>query len=59
MNWGLEDYVAAAVLLTATAGAILFARKRLRSPRAWIVATLAIFAVLVLVWAELAVGLFD
>ncbi len=59
VNWGLEDFIAAAGLLGLTGlGLEMAARARLR-----LTARLAVGAALVVtmavVWAELAVGIFD
>ncbi len=58
MNWGLEDFAAAALLLGAAGLAVELAVRVVRGRRARVAAGLAILAALLLVWAELAVGLF-
>ncbi len=58
MNWGLEDFAAAALLLGAAGLAVELAVHVVRGRRARVAAGLAILAALLLVWAELAVGLF-
>lgn len=59
VRWGPEDFLAAAVLLL-MAGTVLvgIARHVKRSGIRWL-ASAAVLAVLALVWAELAVGVFS
>lgn len=59
VNWGAEDFVAAAILLGGTGLALETAARVLVDPRKRTVAAVAIIGLLLLVWAELAVGLFD
>lgn len=56
--WGLGDFVAAAVLLFSAGAAVVIGLRHVRSKgqRVALVATIAVC--LILVWAELAVGLF-
>ena len=58
VNWDAFDFVVGAILLFGTAFALNYALDRIISPRNRVVAAGAIVVVLVLVWAELAVGLF-
>lgn len=59
VNWGREDFIAAAILLGGAGLALELAFRFLTTPLRRIVAAGAIMAVLVLVWVELAVGIFD
>ena len=58
VNWSAFDFFIGAILLFGTAFALNFSLDRITSPRNRVVAAGAIVLVLVLVWAELAVGLF-
>ena len=58
VNWDAFDFVVGAILLFGTAFALNYALDRITSPRNRVVAAGAIVLVMVLVWAELAVGLF-
>lgn len=59
VNWGVGDFLIAAALLFAIGGAIELAL-RVVPGRGWrVAALLALVAAFLLVWAELAVGLFD
>lgn len=57
-NWGILDFVAAAVLLAGTGIALELARLKLRSRASRLVAGGAIVLLLLTAWAELAVGIF-
>lgn len=57
MNWGAEDFLAAAVLLGGFGLAFELAVRVTRNPIVRVVTGLALGALLLLVWAELAVGL--
>jgi hypothetical protein len=57
VSWGPGDFVLAAVLLAGTGVAYVLAARRLRTPRARRLAGGALGAALLLVWAELAVGI--
>lgn len=59
VNWTPADFVAAGVLLAGTGTLYVLASRRASSARqrAWIGAALAL--ALVVVWVELAVGIFD
>ena len=57
MNWTLSDFVIAGVLLAAMGLAYVLTTIKMRDPRTRLIAG-AVFAVaLLLIWAELAVGL--
>lgn len=58
VHWTPFDFGVAAVLLGATALAIEFVIRNIGRPAWCVAAVLAIMATLVLVWAELAVGVF-
>ena len=58
VHWTPFDFGVAAVLLGTTALAIEFAIRNISRTTFGVAAVLAILAVLVLVWAELAVGVF-
>lgn len=59
VSWGAEDFAAAAVLLGGTGFALELAARLLVDPGKRAFAALVIVAALLLVWAELAVGIFD
>lgn len=59
VNWGAEDFAAAAVLLGGTGLALEGAARLLIDPGKRLIAAVVILGVLLLVWAELAVGIFD
>lgn len=58
VNWGLEDFVAAAVLLGGAGAAMVLAWRTIAGRRKRVAAVGAIALATLLVWAELAVGLF-
>lgn len=58
MNWGLEDYVFAAVLLGGAALGIGLSRRWLKSPARRLLAIGAVLLVTALIWVEAAVGIF-
>lgn len=57
VNWGPEDFFAAAVLLGGAGVGIELAVRLLRSPRWRLLAIVGVVALALLVWAELAVGI--
>lgn len=57
-TWGWFDFAAAGVLLFGTGLACEVALRVMKTPGQRIVACAAVFAVLALVWVEVAVGLF-
>jgi hypothetical protein len=59
VKWGSEDFAVAAMLLSGTGLALEVAARFLVDPFRRALAAAVILGVLVLVWAELAVGLFD
>lgn len=59
MNWGPGDFIAAAGLLISAFIAWKFVLNRVSSATHRVLIGIAILAVLVLLWVELAVGLFD
>jgi hypothetical protein len=59
VNWLPEDFVAAALLLGSAGVAMVLALRWFATRRAKVIAVATIAVVLLLVWAELAVGLFD
>jgi len=59
MNWTAGDYLAAGLLIGGTAVAIAIAFRLLRRRRSRILAAAFLLILLAVVWAELAVGLFD
>lgn len=59
MNWGKEDFLAAAVLIGGAGLGIELAVRLIKSRRAMMFAIAGVLAVLMLAWAELAVGIFD
>ena len=59
VNWGLFDFVAAAVLLLGTGLAYAVVASKVRTARHRLIAGAVLGLVLLLVWVELAVGIFD
>ncbi len=58
VTWDIGDFAVAAVLLFGTVLVIELVLRKVRSSKYRIVLCVAILAVLLLVWAELAVGIF-
>lgn len=58
VNWGIEDFTAAAVLLGGAGLAFELAVRVMRGTTARIIAGVAIAAGLALIWAQLAGGIF-
>ena len=57
--WGVGDFVAAGMLIAGTGIAYVLSTRRLTTRRARLIAGGALAAALLLVWAELAVGIFS
>ncbi|MGI9651752.1 hypothetical protein [Chryseobacterium sp. RLHN22] len=57
-NWSGFDFLAAGILLFGTAGLISLVRTLVKNRNYRIIISLVIVAILVLVWMELAVGIF-
>ena len=57
VKWTLPDFLVAAVLLLGTGLTIDFIMKKVKSTKYRIALTVALLAILFLVWAELAVGI--
>jgi len=58
VNWSWLDFAVAAVLLTGTGLAIFFILTKVTRPAFRILLTISALLLLLLVWAELAVGIF-
>lgn len=58
VKWGSFDFLVAGILLYGAGLTFEFIMRKVRSARLRIVISLALFLVLFLVWAELAVGIF-
>ena len=58
VNWTLSDFVIGGILLFGTAGIIDFVLRKVKSRRNRIILSVSVLLVLMLIWAELAVGLF-
>jgi hypothetical protein len=58
VRWGLEDFVAAAMLLLGTGTGIVLAARYARSARQRVILIGALVLTLAVVWAQLAVGIF-
>ena len=58
VNWAPSDFIVAAVLLLSTGFAIDFIIKKVRTKKYLITLSAIIVVMLLLVWAELAVGIF-
>ena len=59
VNWSIGDFLIAAFLLLATGFAIDFVVRRITRKRFRIIFVCAIVLILLVVWAELAVGLLE
>jgi len=59
VSWKLSDFLMAAVLLFGTGFAIDFVIRKVKKRTYRIVLSIAILVILVLIWAEFAVGIFD
>jgi hypothetical protein len=57
MNWGIEDFAAAAAIFMATAIALVVALRLFRRQPARLIAAGAVVLVALAVWAHLAVGI--
>ncbi|WP_395044919.1 hypothetical protein [Flavobacterium sp.] len=58
VNWTLMDFVAAGVLLLGTGLAIEFVIRKVKNVKHRIIICVVIFLILLIIWAELAVGIF-
>ncbi len=58
VNWGVGDFVIAGLLLLGTGVVIQYLRQRITNPKTRIVLIILVIAAFVLIWAELAVGIF-
>lgn len=58
VNWTVSDFVIGGILLFGTAGIIDFVLRKVKSRRNRIILSMSVLLVLMLIWAELAVGLF-
>ena len=58
VNWNLMDFIVAGLLLSLAAFTFELASNKLGNSKARLAAGIAILATLILVWIELAVGLF-
>lgn len=58
VNWTLFDFVIAGILLIGTGLICEFTLRKIKKTKYRITIILAIFVVLLLIWAELAVGIF-
>lgn len=58
VNWTVSDFVIGGILLFGTAGIIDFVLRKVKSRRNRIMLSVSVLLVLMLIWAELAVGLF-
>lgn len=59
VNWSLFDFLVAGILLSGTAFLCEFVWRKVGKPKHRILLCLAVLMALVLIWAELAVGVFD
>jgi len=58
VNWGFMDFMVAGILLSLAAFSFELASNKLANSKARLAAGIAILAALILIWIELAVGLF-
>lgn len=56
INWGMEDFIAMGILLFGAGSSFIFLARRIKKNRLLI--ALGVLIALILVWAELAVGIF-
>lgn len=59
VNWDLPDFLVAAFLLLGTTAVIEFTLRKVKTKRNRLFMVLAILLILFLIWAELAVGIFE
>lgn len=59
VNWTLSDFVVMAVLLVGTGLVIEFILRKVRKPMARLILCGVVLLLLMLTWAEMAVGIFD
>ena len=59
MNWGLEDFIAAAVLVSGAAVGVWAIRRFAPNGSVRLIGYALVLVALVFIWAELAVGIFD
>ncbi|MCW1402263.1 hypothetical protein OKA06_07965 [Novosphingobium sp. MW5] len=59
VNWGAEDFIAAAVLIGGAGLGIELAVRLVKSRTAMFALIAGVIGLMLLVWAELAVGIFD
>lgn len=59
VDWGPGDFVAAAALIFGAGMAFVFGSRKARAVRQRAAVGLLVFGALAIVWAELAVGVFD
>ena len=57
MNWGVEDFIAAAVIIVLTATGIALVRRTARSGVVRVALVILVVAAAMAVWAQLAVGI--
>ena len=57
VNWGILDFIVSAILLLSTGLAFNFVIQKVKNTKLKIAICLAILAVLLLIWTELAVGI--
>lgn len=58
-NWSLGDFIFASVMLFGTGYALEYAAQKIKDPTNRFIACAGIIAAFLLIWAELAVGIFD
>ncbi|UQB68495.1 hypothetical protein [Epilithonimonas zeae] len=58
VNWAFSDFLIMGILLFATVFTIDFVLKKIKTLKSRLILVVGILALLVLVWAELAVGIF-
>lgn len=58
VNWTMSDFVIMGILLFATVFTIDFVLKKVKTFKSRLILVLGIVALLILIWAEMAVGIF-
>lgn len=59
VNWTISDFIISSFLLLSTGIIFHFTIRKVRSFRYRVVISIALLLILLMIWAELAVGIFD
>jgi peptidoglycan/LPS O-acetylase OafA/YrhL len=58
VNWNLTDFIVAGILLSSVLLLIYYAKRKLQNSKYKVPIIIALFVMFLLIWAELAVGVF-